>query len=161
MEITKETIHSMSAKEVEKILSFGRYYHNAVLIHTHSLSAWDAMENNSDQERPLIFFQFVRPYLEIWVALVYVVHEAMTKNLLIHDEKYEAILKQGDIKALAVFRHNVFHFNPKIRSKQHGELIEKSLVSWVQRLHDRHGVLVRRAMKFVRSHPRLDRFGPF
>lgn len=161
MEITKETIHSMSEKEVEKILSFGRYHHNAVLIHIHSLSAWDALDDKSEQERAQIFFQFVRPYLEIWVALVYVVHEAMTKKLLIRDAKYESILKQGDIKVLEVFRLNVFHYNPKIKSKQQGELIEKNLVSWVQKLHDRHGVLVRRAMKFVKSHPKIHGFGPF
>ncbi|MGI9128363.1 MAG: hypothetical protein ACR2IG_09125, partial [Roseomonas sp.] len=133
----------------------------ASLIHFHSRQAWEALEELEEEreERQDIFFHLVRPYLEICAALVYVVHEAMTKNLLIRDAKYETILKQGDIKILEVFRHNVFHYNPKIRSKQHSELIEKNLVSWVQKLHDRHGVLVRRAIKFVRSHPKIDSFG--
>jgi hypothetical protein len=79
MKAIKSEIHRCSMKEVEKLLSLGRYHHSAVLLQIHSIDAMTALENQKQENHPEIFRDFVRPYLELWASYVYVVHEGFMK----------------------------------------------------------------------------------
>lgn len=155
MRAIKSEIHCCSMKEVEKLLSLGRYHRSAVLLQMHSNDAWNTMKEQKKEDHQEVFRDFVRPCLELWASYVYVVHEGFMK-IPVEDNKLNAIASLGDIRVLEIFRHNTFHYNPRYKSQQHSNLVNKRLVSWVQKLHDQHEVIVRRLGRLIATHPNLD-----
>lgn len=156
MKLTKSVIHSLPLNDVEKLLSLGRYHRSAVLLGLNCDEFWNHMSRQKTKaEKQEIFDGFIQPYLSVWISCVYVVQEGFVK-LSIEDEKLYNILSDKDMSTLKIFRHSTFHFNPRYKSKQHGDFYESKLTSVVARLHRRHGVLIRRFAKFIPTHPCID-----
>lgn len=108
------------------------------------------------KKRQEVLHTFTRPFVELWIAYVYVVHEGFIK-VPINDDKLDQIASLGDLKMLEVFRHNTFHYNPRHKSKQHLDLYQSDKLRWVRDLHEYHGVLVHRFLDYIKTHPNLDK----
>jgi hypothetical protein len=155
---TREAVVALSTKELNAVCAMGKYNHRAILLEIQFHHAWEAMENAPKHEHQAIFEQFVNPYYELWVSSVYVVHEGLLE-LDVQDTKLSALRNKVDFRLMRRFRNATFHFQPEYRPKKQQEFVlaqvprETGMTGWVHRLHDRHGIIVRKLLRYVKYNP--------
>jgi hypothetical protein len=154
-EISKEWVLALSPEKLEHALSLGLYHYRSTLLFIHTDEWWRTLfdNNTTEEEKAVIFNEFLKHYLLMWASMVFVVQEGFVE-LEIADKLLDRAVRKVGYDRMRRFRNATFHYQKRIRDARHGELFGE--FDAVRAVFERQGVLVRRLSRFIKLRPDVD-----
>jgi hypothetical protein len=154
--ITKEWLASLDRPSMESVLSLGQYNCQAMLLFIDVLDLFAAVTDakKTDKQRREAFWEYFVPYCNMWLSMVFVVHEGL-EALHIEDAKLDKFQQQIDMGLLRRFRNATFHFQRHIRDPRHRAFYERGMLRDARQLYERQDFLIRKMARLTRHNPHI------
>ena len=159
--VTREWVTSLERRDLHKIFALGGYNQRAQLLFIETNEWFHAhfaprIRKTTQQD---IFQNFFFPYYSMWASMAYVVHEGFVE-LDITDKKLSLARLEVDMSLLRRFRNATFHFQPRLRTEKHSDLIDQRGFLVARHLHERQDFLTRKLIRLTKHNQHFGSLDP-